>query len=232
MSNHFIEKCRHCGVVTGQCRCPGPDKEQRWTTCGKCAWKGHVEPDPLQVPDAVVEEFKQQTLFKKCEKCGRVTASNVEPKDCWFCKNDEELEALRVRVEELGKLLINKTTHGETILEMSVIIEQLGESLIAAKARVENLENELDIAKGFHDVAVAERNCERYRVGKLEREQHLAHLDIKAALESRDEAQARVDELEAQVMLACEEPPSDCECSGCSAVREINEQDDRAAREG
>ena len=33
MSAHYIERCRDCDVVMGQCRCPG-EKEVRWSQCG------------------------------------------------------------------------------------------------------------------------------------------------------------------------------------------------------
>jgi len=37
---HFIENCRICRGVTRQCRCPDPNKEQRWTICADCLAKG------------------------------------------------------------------------------------------------------------------------------------------------------------------------------------------------
>lgn len=40
---HFIENCRICKEVTSQCRCPDPNKEQRWTICDKC--KGKTQPE-------------------------------------------------------------------------------------------------------------------------------------------------------------------------------------------
>jgi len=33
MSAHYIERCRDCDVVMGQCRCPG-EKEVRYSQCG------------------------------------------------------------------------------------------------------------------------------------------------------------------------------------------------------
>jgi hypothetical protein len=38
--NHFIERCRSCHIVTSQCRCPGPDKDQRFTVCETCVESG------------------------------------------------------------------------------------------------------------------------------------------------------------------------------------------------
>ena len=43
---HFIENCRICRGVTRQCRCPDPNKEQRWTICADCQAKGSVPPPP------------------------------------------------------------------------------------------------------------------------------------------------------------------------------------------
>ncbi len=34
--SHFIELCRICGTVISQCRCAGPNKEQRWGICEDC----------------------------------------------------------------------------------------------------------------------------------------------------------------------------------------------------
>lgn len=50
MSEHFIERCRHCSVVLGQCRCPSPNKTVRWSTCAECDAKHSERP-------AVVVEF-------------------------------------------------------------------------------------------------------------------------------------------------------------------------------
>jgi hypothetical protein len=37
--NHYIEKCKECQTVMGQCRCPDPNKEVRWTLCPECKVK-------------------------------------------------------------------------------------------------------------------------------------------------------------------------------------------------
>ena len=34
--SHFIEKCKHCGTVISQCRCPDPNKEVKWAICKAC----------------------------------------------------------------------------------------------------------------------------------------------------------------------------------------------------
>jgi hypothetical protein len=34
--SHFIEKCRECGAVISQCRCPSKDKEVRFGLCDDC----------------------------------------------------------------------------------------------------------------------------------------------------------------------------------------------------
>lgn len=36
MQNHFILKCRKCGVVIAQCRCADPYKEVEYTLCEDC----------------------------------------------------------------------------------------------------------------------------------------------------------------------------------------------------
>lgn len=33
---HYIERCKYCDAVMGQCRCPGP-KETRYGVCSRCA---------------------------------------------------------------------------------------------------------------------------------------------------------------------------------------------------
>jgi hypothetical protein len=35
-AGHFIERCRHCGGVISQCRCPARDKEVRYGVCATC----------------------------------------------------------------------------------------------------------------------------------------------------------------------------------------------------
>lgn len=42
--SHFIEKCRMCGAVQAQCRCPSPEKVVRYVTCEKCRDKQLAEP--------------------------------------------------------------------------------------------------------------------------------------------------------------------------------------------
>lgn len=37
---HHIEKCKHCGTVIKQCRCPNFSKTIRYSVCAKCAKKG------------------------------------------------------------------------------------------------------------------------------------------------------------------------------------------------
>jgi hypothetical protein len=34
--SHYIEKCRACGTVMGQCRCMSKDKTVRLSLCGRC----------------------------------------------------------------------------------------------------------------------------------------------------------------------------------------------------
>lgn len=36
MSEHFIEKCKECGKVIIQCRCPDPNKKVILSTCEDC----------------------------------------------------------------------------------------------------------------------------------------------------------------------------------------------------
>lgn len=38
--SHHIEKCKHCGVVIQQCRCPDGAKNVRYSVCAGCAKKG------------------------------------------------------------------------------------------------------------------------------------------------------------------------------------------------
>lgn len=44
MNGHYIEKCRECGTVVSQCRCPARDKVERLVTCENCKTK-EFEPD-------------------------------------------------------------------------------------------------------------------------------------------------------------------------------------------
>lgn len=41
--NHFIEKCKSCKIVISQCRCPDPNKEERWSLCKLCGPKVNYE---------------------------------------------------------------------------------------------------------------------------------------------------------------------------------------------
>ena len=34
--DHFIERCEFCGTLLRQCRCPGPNKQERQGTCADC----------------------------------------------------------------------------------------------------------------------------------------------------------------------------------------------------
>lgn len=34
--SHFIEKCKHCGKVIRQCRCPDPAKITTYAVCERC----------------------------------------------------------------------------------------------------------------------------------------------------------------------------------------------------
>lgn len=43
MDNHFIEKCRKCGRVIAQCRCPSKDKSVIFSICFECLKKGENE---------------------------------------------------------------------------------------------------------------------------------------------------------------------------------------------
>jgi len=36
---HFIEKCKLCGAVIAQCRCPSKDKAVRYGICKECKAK-------------------------------------------------------------------------------------------------------------------------------------------------------------------------------------------------
>lgn len=36
MSGHYIEKCKWCGTVIGQCRCADPDKPITLSVCKEC----------------------------------------------------------------------------------------------------------------------------------------------------------------------------------------------------
>ena len=39
-TGHFITRCSKCGKVIAQCRCPSKDKEERFTICDECKYKG------------------------------------------------------------------------------------------------------------------------------------------------------------------------------------------------
>lgn len=45
---HFIVKCRVCGAVQGQCRCPGP-KSVDLVTCDECREKEENHEEDLEV---------------------------------------------------------------------------------------------------------------------------------------------------------------------------------------
>jgi hypothetical protein len=36
---HYIERCKVCGVIISQCRCPSKDKEEWLSICLECAKK-------------------------------------------------------------------------------------------------------------------------------------------------------------------------------------------------
>jgi hypothetical protein len=35
-AGHFIEKCKECGTVINQCRCPSKEKVITYNICSKC----------------------------------------------------------------------------------------------------------------------------------------------------------------------------------------------------
>lgn len=37
--SHYIDKCRECGAVVRQCRCPSPSKTVKLVVCPSCADK-------------------------------------------------------------------------------------------------------------------------------------------------------------------------------------------------
>jgi hypothetical protein len=39
MTEHYIEKCKHCKNVINQCRCSSPNKTVRWGVCSNCKGK-------------------------------------------------------------------------------------------------------------------------------------------------------------------------------------------------
>lgn len=37
--NHYVEKCKECSRIIGQCRCPALDKAVQWGVCSECLAK-------------------------------------------------------------------------------------------------------------------------------------------------------------------------------------------------
>lgn len=49
--SHFIENCKNCKKVISQCRCPSPDKEQRWGVCESCKKNCGLTKEGMDVPE-------------------------------------------------------------------------------------------------------------------------------------------------------------------------------------
>lgn len=71
MAEHYIEVCRVCSVVVGQCRCPGP-RVERQVTCPRCEAAGYVG-STFDVGDAAHESFlrvRDSSLPATSYSCG------------------------------------------------------------------------------------------------------------------------------------------------------------------
>lgn len=82
MGGHFIERCKSCERVVGQCRCMDCNKELRWTTepCDRCskverlspaekAAKESACPDCILLYDELLNvKAENKNLKKKIEK--------------------------------------------------------------------------------------------------------------------------------------------------------------------
>lgn len=70
---HFIEKCKLCGAVINQCRCPSKDKEIRYGVCVACAKK----------KDTYEKDLTKESLMQDLNiKEGESRASGMEKIFC------------------------------------------------------------------------------------------------------------------------------------------------------
>lgn len=75
--------------------------------------------------------------------------------------------------------------------------------------------------------AAAALDARSHEAGLYARRMEQAQKARKAAIAERNALRAKVEELEARIasmqesmMMACEEPPTGCQCAGCSYARE------------
>lgn len=89
MNGHYIQKCRICGTVISQCRCPSKDKEERWGYCEKCAETARVFGPPVQRPGLLTFDAD---LGRRRQDHGEAIATAATP--------DEYARAFRAAVRQ------------------------------------------------------------------------------------------------------------------------------------
>ena len=109
MSGHYIETCKECGRIIGQCRCMNCDKIAKWSICEKCKAKsdegvaapGNFGDDLAIVINAIVD---YQNGYDACTK--RVT----ETMDMWADNAPEKAGALIRDIKDrlLAFIVVNR----------------------------------------------------------------------------------------------------------------------------
>jgi len=72
----------------------------------------------------------------------------------------------------------------------------------------------------WHDLSrigsLCEQSADKYPLKAVERTVR----EFRAAIAKRDALEARIASMQESMSMACEEPPTNCECAGCSYARE------------
>lgn len=82
MIGHYIDKCRGCDKVMGQCRCPDNNKEIRWGICDECL--AIVKRERDSVVKENIAKFRKDMVDTKSGSYYVWYNLEAEPNGPWF----------------------------------------------------------------------------------------------------------------------------------------------------
>lgn len=68
MSEHYITKCKNCGVTISQCRCPSEGKNVNYALCNDCSIV-HTCPVCKKLIECSRDHCNYSIIFKSCLDC-------------------------------------------------------------------------------------------------------------------------------------------------------------------
>jgi glycine/D-amino acid oxidase-like deaminating enzyme len=105
--SHFIKKCRACGTVIAQCRCPSKDKAIEWGECKRYPECGQHSTADERQPDI---NYRQMAVDLTAER-DALKAENERlrarlwAKDQGWAEEQRTLRELRKAAEALGQYI-------------------------------------------------------------------------------------------------------------------------------